>query len=274
MVRQPVEIYGEHGHFAYHYTTADAAFAYILPTQKLRLSRLAEMRDPIENKDWVQVLLPPPMWSIDDMRRFEATARRVIYETKILSFTVDSPEPGRRPEYSRGYARPRMWEQYADNHSGVCLVFDLASLKARIEVEVARFRRAMSGLVIYSDLPLEDHEAARSLDPTDLVVTGQGEYERGLDMHIDEHAQELFFRKITDWGAESEYRFIVMDRGSGEVMLDFGDSLRAVVLGENFPAWQIPAAAELCRVSRIDLKQIRWGAFPPGVFNPCDTPAA
>jgi hypothetical protein len=271
-MQRKVEIYGDHGCFAYHYTTADAAFAHILPTTKLRLSRLAEMRDPVENKDWVQVLFPPPSWSTEEMLRFEAVARQVIYETKILSFTVDSPEAGRRPEHSRGYARPRMWEQYAENHRGVCLVFDLTSLRARIEGEVARFRRALFGLVTYSDLPLEHHETARSLDATDLVVAGRGDYERGLEIHLDEHAQELFFRKLSDWSTESEYRFIVTDGTSGDIVLDFGDTLRAVVLGEHFPAWQIPAAAELCRANGIDLKQIRWGAFPPGVFDPCAPP--
>ncbi len=266
-----VEIYGAHGCFAYHYTTADAAFAHILRTQTLRLSRLAEMRDPVENKDWVQVFFPPPLWSMDDTQRFELVAHQVIYETKILSFTVDSPEASRRPEHSRGYARPRMWEQYAENHCGVCLVFELADLRSQIEVEAARFRRAIFGLVTYSDSPLDGHETARSLDPTDLVVAGDGDYKRGLEGHIDENARELFFRKLTDWSTESEYRFIVTDSGSGEIALDFGRSLRAVILGERFPSWQIPAAAAMCRAHGIDLRQIRWGAFPPGVFEPTST---
>jgi hypothetical protein len=262
-------MYGDHGRFAYHYTTANAAFAHILPTRKLRLSSLVEMRDPVENKDWVQVLLPPPSWSASDMQEFEVVVHQVIYETKILSFTVDLPEAGRRPEHARGYARPRMWEQYAENHQGVCLVFDLTSLRARIETEAARFQRAIFGPVSYSDVPLESHENARSLDAKDLVVTGGGDYKRGLAVHIEEHAQELFFRKLTDWSTESEYRSVVAVRGASEVAVDFGESLRAVVLGEHFPSWQIPAAAEMCRASGIDLRQIRWGAFPPGVFDPC-----
>ncbi len=261
-------MYGDSGRFAYHYTTANAAFAQIMHKRELRLSRLSEMRDPVENKDWVQVLFESPLWSEDDARNFEALTRQVIYDTKILSMTVDSPDEARRPEHARGYARPRMWEQYAENHQGVCLVFEHEDLRSQIEQEVARFRRAICGLVAYSDTPLAGHESARSLSIPVVAIDGHGDYKRGIEAHLDTHAQELFFRKLADWRTESEYRFVVVDSSSREIVINYGDTLRAVILGERFPAWQMPGAAEVCRRSGVDLRQIRWGPFPPGVFDP------
>jgi hypothetical protein len=266
---QPLETYGNHGCYAYHYTTANAAFGHILSGRELRFNRLADMRDPVENKDWVQVLFPPLSWSVQDMLRWEETTRNLIHETRVLSLTLDSSEVGRRPEHARGYARPRMWEQYAENHCGACLVFDLECLRAQVELGVARFRRAISGEVVYSDSPLPNHETARSLDAKGLIIAGSGDYKCGLEAHIDEHSQELFFRKLTDWSTESEYRFVVLDGSASETVVPFGNTLRAVILGEQFPEWQISAAAEACRAADVDLRQIRWGAFPPGVFDPC-----
>ena len=169
-----VEIYGAPSEHAYHYTTSGSAFVHILPRHELRFSRLSEMRDPIENKDWVHVLLGSPAWSVEKVRELEAVANAVAYETKILSFTLDGSTEGRRTEYARGYARPRMWEQYGQNHEGVCLVFDHERLRFQVDEQCAAFaqgaeqRRAMSDTVVYNDMPLPGHELARS--PTQIAL--------------------------------------------------------------------------------------------------------
>jgi hypothetical protein len=76
------EMYGDYGQFAYHYTTSDAAFGRILPTGRLMLSSLAKLRDPVENKDWVEQLLTGLRWSDEDVTRFDRLAKRPLTETK------------------------------------------------------------------------------------------------------------------------------------------------------------------------------------------------
>jgi hypothetical protein len=80
-------MYGEHGEFAYHYTTSEAAFDRILPSGQLRMSPLARLRDPVENKDRIEDWFTSLSWSPDDIERFRAAKDRVLDETKILSFT-------------------------------------------------------------------------------------------------------------------------------------------------------------------------------------------
>jgi hypothetical protein len=46
-------MYGAAGQFLYHYTTACAAFAWILPHRTLRLSAYRLMRDPPEALPWI-----------------------------------------------------------------------------------------------------------------------------------------------------------------------------------------------------------------------------
>jgi hypothetical protein len=266
--RPQLEMYGDHGQFAYHYTTSDAAFGHILPTGRLRLSSLARLRDPVENKDWVKQLWTGLSWPDEDVMQFDRLAKRPLSETKIVSFTLDATTPGDSPEHARGYARPRMWEQYADNHSGVCLVFDRTRLTDLFMLHLARFREAISDEVVYSNTPRYGHEHARSLNAATLTQAGNGNIEDGLRKHVSIHAEELFFRKLEDWATEREYRFLVLDDAVRIVYAPYDDALRAVIVGERFPDWQIAAAARACSTAQVDLRKILWGAFPPGVFDP------
>jgi Protein of unknown function (DUF2971) len=63
--------------------------------------------------------------------------RRANEETRarshLFSLTIDA-EPqadGERPPFCFGWARARMWEQYAERYRGVCLVFDKERLTQR-----------------------------------------------------------------------------------------------------------------------------------------------
>jgi hypothetical protein len=266
--RRLAQIYGTHGQHAYHYTTSDATFEQILPSGELRLSSLARLRDPVENKDWVQALWTSAAWPTADVERFQELTRRVLYETKILSFTLDAPTVAESPEHARGYARPRMWEQYAENHAGACLVFDRELLAESLLPALSVFNDTIADEVVYSDVPLPGHEGARSLVAAALTQAGDGDLERGLRRHLHEHARELFFRKLTDWVTEREYRYLILDNNPLDVSAHYRDALQAVIVGERFPQWQIPGAALVCSAADATLRQMQWGASPPGVFDP------
>jgi len=267
--QRPVEMYGEHGQFAYHYTTRAAAFEHILPSGQLRMSSLRRLRDPVENKDWVQGLFTSAAWPQKDVDRFRAATDRVLDDTEIVSFTLDAPDAGGSPEYSRGWARPRMWEQYAENHLGACLVFDRKRLEDWLLAGLPERKLTVADKVVYSNSPLPGHEAARTLDARRLIEAGNEEdLELGLKKHIEEHAKELFFRKLEDWSTEREYRYVVFDKHRTETLILYGKALHAVIVGEKFPKWQIPGAAEVCSKAGAELRKIQWGAFPPRIFDP------
>jgi hypothetical protein len=66
------------------------------------------------------------------------------------------------------------------------------------------------------------------------------------------HDHDLFFTKTLDWQSEHEFRVTLMTNVEGEeaefVHVPFRDaaSVRAVILGEQFPEWQFPAAKWAC----------------------------
>jgi Protein of unknown function (DUF2971) len=94
-----------------------------------------------------------------------------------------------------------MWEQYADNHVGACLVFERARLTDLLMSYLARYGEAVSDEVLYSDRPRQGHEHARSLNATRLMEEGEGDLEVGLRRHVSIHVGELFFRKLADWAS-------------------------------------------------------------------------
>lgn len=49
-------------------------------------------------------------------------------------------------------------------------------------------------------------------------------------------------RRTLDWASEHEYRFVVTAPDQEYVRVGFGDALKAVIVGERFPAWQRPGA--------------------------------
>lgn len=253
---------GENGQLAYHYTSRAAAFEHILPARRLRLGSFAVMRDPLESKERAEHLFTPASWSAVAVEKLRALEREALVNTKILSLTVDRPEdPGVSRAHAWGYARPRMWEQYAENHRGVCLVFDRTDLHGWALGHLEAINPTASGEIIYSDLPLDGYPNARRLDATTLTDRGGGDTARGYRAHLLENAEELFFRKVEDWSSEREFRYVLLDDDDDEVTVPF-ERLRAVILGERFPAWQLPGAAALCETADALLLKMAWRGVP------------
>jgi hypothetical protein len=64
---------------------------------------------------------------------------------RVLSLTRDAEDRGGRfPEFDRCWARPRMGEQYSDDHRGACLLFDRNASNARSARTPARATSATS----------------------------------------------------------------------------------------------------------------------------------
>jgi hypothetical protein len=261
----------EAGRFFYHYTDREAAFSGILPSGTLRLSRYSTMRDPLENQHW-RFSFFGGSGERDDTEligdlagydEFERNANEEIRDRSyLLSLTVDAePSPdGEREPFCRGWARARMWEQYAERYRGVCLVFDRARLAARFEeilgdpAVVACHRQR----VIY--------DGRGMLKP--IINAEEMETDPSfLDRYIETNVGSLFFTKTRDWETEHEYRFVVVSGADHPLSVEFGDALTAVIAGDQLPQWQRPAVAAACERVGADPLLIRWSNWRPGLVE-------
>lgn len=244
----------------FHYTTREAAFEHILPSRKLRFSTLEQMRDPMENKDWHW---PVGWWSVGEDENvkqlayadFAKAAAEIRRRSHLLAMTVDALDygPGSFP-FAAGWSRARMWEHYAEQHAGVCLVFDRRVLAENIGSDLERQlgSRPFSGPVEYTETGADQ---APFLDLTSIPEDLSGAF---VTEFIEQNQFLLFFEKTLDWETEHEYRFVTTAPADDALYADYGDALVGIVVGEKFPDWQRPSAIDAGRRLGLEPHILNW----------------
>src|SRR5581483_6101293 len=110
--------------------------------------------------------------------RCVSRGRPVVLPQKVLGLTIDAEWAANVPEYDRrfgmGWARARMWEQYAENHTGVCLVFAKDAFKAVVLRQLqARSADARGSVVRYAKTGLAGSHASTTLLSPDVAGSDQ-----------------------------------------------------------------------------------------------------
>jgi hypothetical protein len=237
----------EHGRYLYHYTKAQKAADLILPDMRLQMSPMDEVNDPRESKGWFPVVtyrnttLPDGMAYEDLVIEFNRVLRD---HTKILCFTRDDPTiPPNSPVdlYGWGYAHSRMWDQYADRHTGVCLIFDMDTVGDEIAHSVGDRGDLRYMGVSYHNYPPRESSAFQ-VEPDDIDRLG---LDAALIAHRDAHHGTLYFYKAEDWRSENEWRWVLFsDHDDQYEYITIERSLSGVVFGVN------------CNPD--DVRRIRW----------------
>jgi hypothetical protein len=253
-----------------HYTTAEAAFQHILPSGKLRMSPYSRMRDPLENRS---LTFGAAGWGNDAAGQHELMddiIDRIHFirdQTRLLSFTIDAATryAERDFPFMLAWARARMWEQYAGNLAGVCIAFDRDGATNHILGHLKHLGSVCSAEVMYTPRGFRDTDASTLL----LDQFREGDISDRVGAFVVEHEHDLFFTKTLDWESEHEFRItLIADVGADDeyVYVPFGDakSVRGVILGEQFPEWQVPAAADVCEQVGVDLLQRSGWRVCPG----------
>ena len=241
------------GKYLFHYTRLAPAIESILPDLRLRFSRFSSMRNPRESK-WAfsgtGFLGEEERDDNDAFWELWAALDRVRQDVRILSLTADNEESFH--PWGRGYARPRLWEQYAGNHLGVCLCFERSALVQAVEAALRELGLPLfQAMVTYKDDRIGtaasnfDLGAARERDPDEVISD-----------HVERHTDELFFTKLTDWRSEWEYRFITRWRSPRELFVEICGALKVVLLGHAV-AQNMAQASTHC-ASRLTSGWPRW----------------
>ena len=174
-----------------HYTTADTAFEYILPERRLRMSPYRLMRDPLEERDlaFAAAFFPDATPGAEGgYWMFMERIAQIRGEMRLLSLTMDADHHDADAHlYAFGWARARLWEQYARNHAGVCLVFNRERLQAALRSSLDAQGTCYDGAVEYSPRGFYDSASRTVVDARLLDPTTQDEQEL-LSNVVDEMA--------------------------------------------------------------------------------------
>ncbi len=230
-------IYGlrDHERYVYHYTRVSVACDFILKDRTLRFSSFSRTNDPKESKDW-EFNLATYRGRDLGAYKFQETSQwfsaALKSNAKLACFSLDRPPltgDHTRDILNRGLAKPRMWAQYSENHTGVCLVFDKVKL---LEAVKASFR---SMLCLAGPVTYQNHYIVRSLKPhefmidVDLLETlGPKDY---VGAHLQQHHKALFFEKLLDWRDESEWRIVLLADTDSDLYVPIHESLIGVIHG-------------------------------------------
>jgi Protein of unknown function (DUF2971) len=258
--------------YLYHYTSLKPLLEKILPSRHLRMSPIVETNDPRETKDWIfgfrtssdfdGISDPEYFAMVKDATQIAKSKCKVICFTRdcenATGFTIDGI-------YDRGFCKPRMWAQYGDKHSGVCLTFDWEKLRAAIRSSVQRGAMLFESDVHYVNRPRAPSATSDNPFLIDFDFVRRAGLQATVQHHVKRFWRELFFEKLRDWADEKEYRWVLWE-DSNEHLFDFNDSLVGILLGANFPPANLVDLQPYLRQYEIQISSLNWKNGVPEVL--------
>lgn len=253
----------------YHYTSLATAIEMILPNMRLRMGRYSQTNDPLEIQKWPMIATQSGGGGSNTDAFWRSAhhswdfAEHVHSRLRVLCLSSDA-EDATRPE-DRGYALLRMWAQYGEKHTGVCLALAQELLHSAVSRSVKSPSRLWNHSIDYRRLSEPLRTAAYALE------VGQDEGE--LYEHFQRHHEELMFVKAQDWRDEREYRWVYLaDRDEDEIYIPIDACLKEVIVGQECHRNYIPAinSACLCGNCQVPIRRVsfdRYGVEEPSVIE-------
>lgn len=213
--------YKKDNNLLYHFTTTDSLLK-ILSNMTLKLSTFANLNDLNEadiNCDW------------SDSFNHIKIKDFIQKQCKLISFSQNYVY--NEVYHEAGYNHPRMWAQYANNNTGVCIVLDEKKFKEiNYKNLVGVFNKLES--VDYNHI-LYDKTIKDKADPRNFIET---------------YYRHIFFKKHIDWTHEGEKRFFCI---KGPEYLSIKNCIEFIVLGRNFDKEKYFDLVKLIIMNKLEL---------------------
>lgn len=224
------------------------------------MGTFGQTNDPREAKQWLPSLSTTNDFGALGNQEFAdllaALDSRLRLRAKVLCLTRDRTATDEIGLHARGWARARMWSQYAADHAGCCLILDAEALRGRVN-DSAGDASWFHGAVNYADRAVAGSDGILSFS---LELLRERGVETVANEYIESHWSSLFFTKNTDWQSEEEFRFVILDDKS-EHWIDIRDCLRGVVVGSEFPNTELsvlPGRLERLGLDRLPVAHLSW----------------
>lgn len=236
----------ENTNLLYHYTSEITFLEHILPLFELRFGTVKNFNDPYEKiQREINFKALKLKHFIEDgnvsknlseiKMKFNDYYRNKVF---IASFSMNNQLDSIRKiqvsdnEYQFGYGKLRMWSQYANNHRGVCIVFNKEKL-----INIINSKVNGSEAVVYCKRVEYKNQAFNY----DSMVIDYTEYlensDEYLTKHISQNMLKLLFNKTEDWENENEFRIAIFSpqNTTEHLYFDIKDAIESIYLGLDFP---------------------------------------
>lgn len=255
--------------YLYHYTSSEKALDYIFKSKLLRFGEYTKTNDPKETKTWQFDLGSTENRDFSKHRMEELSSwltRELKGRARLICLSMDKePITGIHLDdiFNRGYCKPRMWAQYAKNHTGLCLVFDRKRLTKLIHKQVGSSCRLYSGPVKYVDRGIardlwRDTQYTINIDI--LEDEGRAIY---AARHLESYWEKLYFEKMTDWKDECEWRFVAFANSDSDLYVAYTGALDGIVFGDETPPQTIQAVIDATAGHGLRYIGLKWKNCSP-----------
>ena len=272
--RKLIELLGNHRKFEtflqrddllFHFTSSETAIKHILFEKQLKLNSLANMNDPWENKNFEHYYKNLDVEKFPEIFQKEKEIHKIKSHSKIACFcTNEAPKIVELTEnqkvieiedkYSRlAFERSRMWNQYADNHKGVCIIFSQIKL-------IEAFQQQFSSKNLYFNYLKYSPQYLYFQD--NLTINCEELLKFNNDIFIKKYIEEkkdyIFFSKNIDYRDESEFRIVAYDPDNTELFLNIEDNIEGVIIGVDCLQSEIKHIQDLCENLHVSCGIIEW----------------
>lgn len=219
-----------------HYTKREVAIEKIIASKTLRFNEIKNTNDPWDYKKNIT----PSLKKDNDLIKAIVNSSETQFKSekvKSISFTRDSTKP-------RCFENVLMWAHYAENHKGVCLVFDEQKLKWLFEqqfLEKCLKPKIVSYTEFTSEIEIDDNDVAMKI--------------------LKKNAKQLFYTKNKAWKYELEYRLMLLPDNKNDTFLNEIDkALVAIIIGLEFSNTYKCVIEDLKRKYYPNIKfyQMKW----------------
>lgn len=259
--------------YLYHYTSSETALEYILKTGTLLLNSFKSVNDPRESKHWD--ISPRIRADINlGLEEYHALSLEISHilksNAKLVCFSQDKPESQNawQPKalLQRGFAKSSMWHHYADKHKGVCLMFSREKLLNALSRQL-KSEQLFNGRVTYTDQGILPKLGNDPFSVDLISIQNEENYFRVIQSHLNSWYKELFLTKLSDWSHEDEYRYVYLDDDLSPRLINFEDSLEAIVLGEG-TIDDYDDFLNYCVTYKADIANLIWRNGFPKIEQP------
>lgn len=249
---------------------------YILEKSQLKFSSLTETNDPIEIVKKEMTFRRYTESGLINKDKFENTTIKLkwsIMNTKIACFCRDTKYNQKKDElaFNKGYLRPRMWAQYADDQKGICIVFD----KSKLLQQCLRTKD--------NDRDYNFQLKKGPIDYTNGVIRLQRIFDiSDADLELTERQffqkkeKYLFRTKFLDFQDEHEFRIIFIPHKNQkkdnteicqDIYVDITDTITGIICGYKFNSIYNDIILGYAEKFRIDAYQLNYKNGYPGFYR-------
>jgi len=244
----------------FHFTKKATAIEHILYNIELKLSDFKKSNDPQEYS-YRMTCAVGWGWEEHKTKVTEATwlIEKIVKSSGFLSFCQNKFRNEELEE--NGCLKSRMWSQYGDDQSGICLVFSKRKLIKSLERQTAGDFTIYHENVIYSDPQKDPIDDDLYVDGSELA---EKEPEEIAKRYISEAYKEIFFHKQPDYGDENEFRIVLLpklEKPAHGIFVDISSCLNAIILGDKFPNVYLPTIKELSKNLNFACRKLHWEDF-------------